>query len=117
MNDALQADPVAATRQGRVPIRLEARSSSGTQCAPACELVIFGAGGDLTKRLLMSSRYDLAGSHLLDRCIEANWAVVDPLLEVWAQGDPQLYPAGSAGPASADARARRVGQWLALGLP
>lgn len=115
MNDALQADPVAATRQGRVPIRLEARSSSGTQCAPACELVIFGTGGDLTKRLLMSSRYD--GSHLLDRCIEANWAVVDPLLEVWAQGDPQLYPAGSAGPASADAPRARDGQWLALGLP
>ena len=66
MNDALQTNPVAATRQGRVPIRLEARSASGTQCAPACELVIFGAGGDLTKRLLMPALYDLAGSHLLD---------------------------------------------------
>jgi glucose-6-phosphate 1-dehydrogenase len=34
--------------------------------APACTLVIFGAGGDLTKRLLMPSLYNLAGAKLLD---------------------------------------------------
>jgi glucose-6-phosphate 1-dehydrogenase len=33
--------------------------------APACTLVIFGALGDLTKRLLMPALYNLAGMHLL----------------------------------------------------
>jgi glucose-6-phosphate 1-dehydrogenase len=34
--------------------------------APACTLVIFGAHGDLTKRLLMPALYNLTGSKLLD---------------------------------------------------
>ncbi len=34
--------------------------------APPCTLVIFGANGDLTKRLLMPSLYNLAGTKLLD---------------------------------------------------
>ena len=38
---------------------------SGTKEAPPCTLVIFGAGGDLTKRLLMPALYNLAGSRLL----------------------------------------------------
>ena len=35
--------------------------------APACTLVIFGANGDLTKRLLMPALYNLSGSKLLDQ--------------------------------------------------
>jgi glucose-6-phosphate 1-dehydrogenase len=42
-----------------------APSASGVTCAPACTLIIFGAGGDLTKRLLMPSIYNLACSKLL----------------------------------------------------
>ncbi len=34
--------------------------------APACTLVIFGANGDLTKRLLMPALYNLSGGKLLD---------------------------------------------------
>ncbi len=34
--------------------------------APACTLVIFGANGDLTKRLLMPALYNLSGAKLLD---------------------------------------------------
>ena len=34
--------------------------------APACTMVIFGANGDLTKRLLMPALYNLSGSKLLD---------------------------------------------------
>ena len=34
--------------------------------APPCTLIIFGANGDLTKRLLMPALYNLAGSKLLD---------------------------------------------------
>ncbi|GBQ65619.1 glucose-6-phosphate 1-dehydrogenase [Ameyamaea chiangmaiensis NBRC 103196] len=41
-------------------------SASGTRAAPACTLVIFGAFGDLTKRLLMPALYNLAGQGLLD---------------------------------------------------
>ena len=41
-------------------------SSAGTKPAPACTLVIFGAGGDLTKRLVMPALYNLVGSGLLD---------------------------------------------------
>ena len=37
-----------------------------TPQAPPCTLVIFGAGGDLTKRLLMPALYNLAGGGLLD---------------------------------------------------
>src|SRR5229473_1385760 len=35
------------------------------QKAPPCTLVIFGAGGDLTKRLLMPAIYNLAKAKLL----------------------------------------------------
>jgi len=37
-----------------------------TPPAPPCTLVIFGGGGDLTKRLLAPALYNLAGSGLLD---------------------------------------------------
>ena len=37
----------------------------GTEPAPPCTLVIFGAGGDQTKRLLMPALYNLAGAGLL----------------------------------------------------
>src|SRR5947208_7521845 len=36
-----------------------------TAKAPACTLVIFGAGGDLTKRLLMPAIYNLSKAKLL----------------------------------------------------
>ncbi|GMA79100.1 hypothetical protein GCM10025880_55170 [Methylorubrum aminovorans] len=36
-----------------------------TPQAPPCTLVVFGAGGDLTKRLLMPALYNLAGGGLL----------------------------------------------------
>ncbi|MCJ2103503.1 glucose-6-phosphate dehydrogenase [Methylobacterium sp. E-046] len=39
---------------------------AGTKQAPPCTLVIFGAGGDLTKRLLMPSLYNLKDDGLLD---------------------------------------------------
>ena len=34
--------------------------------APACTMVIFGANGDLTKRLLMPALYNLSANGLLD---------------------------------------------------
>jgi glucose-6-phosphate 1-dehydrogenase len=44
--------------------------------------------------------------------IEGGWRVVQPLLDAWAQGEPEGYAAGSAGPASADQLIARDGrQW------
>ena len=37
--------------------------------APPCVLVIFGAGGDLTRRLLVPALYNLAVAKLLDRAL------------------------------------------------
>ena len=44
----------------------ENRPPAGASPAPAATLVIFGAHGDLTKRLLMPALYDLAAAELLD---------------------------------------------------
>jgi len=41
-------------------------AQAGAAPAPAATLVIFGAHGDLTKRLLMPALYNLAGQNLLD---------------------------------------------------
>ncbi|MEQ5844182.1 glucose-6-phosphate dehydrogenase [Paraburkholderia acidicola] len=41
-------------------------AAAGRRPAPPCTLVIFGAGGDLTKRLLMPALYNLAVDGLLD---------------------------------------------------
>jgi glucose-6-phosphate 1-dehydrogenase len=51
--------------------------------------------------------------------IEAGWRIVQPLLDAWAARapgtEPHLYPAGSAGPAEADALLSRDGrQWRSL---
>ena len=48
-----------------IPTQSDNNGASGTVQAPPCTLVIFGAGGDLTKRLLMPALYNLSGSHLL----------------------------------------------------
>ncbi len=47
--------------------------------APASTLVIFGAGGDLTKRLLMPALYNLAGTKLLDDDFSVLGVDRDPL--------------------------------------
>src|SRR5450631_1818072 len=50
------------------------------------------------------------------REVELSWMVLDPIEEFWAeQGQPEPYPAGSAGPASADAMMARDGRaWRRL---
>ena len=48
-----------------IPSQSHDNGPSGIAPAPACTLVIFGARGDLTKRLLMPALYNLSGSHLL----------------------------------------------------
>ena len=54
--------------------RIEARQNTAKSAAkaPPCTMVIFGAGGDLTKRLLMPALYNLAKDQLLSD----NFAIV-----------------------------------------
>ena len=48
--------------------------------------------------------------------IEGGWRAVQPLLDLWAQGTPEEYAAGSAGPESADALMHRSHRrWHHLG--
>ena len=51
-------------------IRAVPASALGTRSAPPCTLVIFGAGGDLTKRLVTPALYNLAGAGLLDPALQ-----------------------------------------------
>jgi len=47
--------------------------------------------------------------------IEAGWAALQPLLDAWAQGEPEIYPAGSEGPEAANALLARAGRkWRPL---
>ena len=48
--------------------------------------------------------------------IEGGWRAVQPLLDMWTQGTPESYAAGSAGPESADALVHRAHRrWHHLG--
>ncbi|MBB3261859.1 glucose-6-phosphate 1-dehydrogenase [Paraburkholderia bannensis] len=69
-NASADASP-AARASAKVPVHAHDGSASsaapaGKHRAPPCTLVIFGAGGDLTKRLLMPALYNLAVDGLLD---------------------------------------------------
>ncbi len=59
-NEANQPLPADQSNQPR----------AGKHPAPPCTLVIFGAGGDLTKRLLMPALYNLSANGLLDDSME-----------------------------------------------
>jgi glucose-6-phosphate 1-dehydrogenase len=61
-NEAQQSNPTQLS--GQKPE--QATPLAGKHPAPPCTLVIFGAGGDLTKRLLMPALYNLASDGLLD---------------------------------------------------
>ncbi|MGV8854731.1 MAG: glucose-6-phosphate dehydrogenase [Devosia sp.] len=65
--------------------KAKAVEQDGVKPAPPCTLVIFGAGGDLTKRLLMPALYNLIRSGLIDdntRILGVDW--VQMTTKVWA---------------------------------
>ncbi|WP_414441799.1 glucose-6-phosphate dehydrogenase [Burkholderia sp. 22PA0106] len=76
MDDSRSASPAQADHADHAyqpaaskvpaPAHREAASPAGKHRAPPCTLVIFGAGGDLTSRLLMPALYNLAVDGLLD---------------------------------------------------
>ena len=56
-------------------------------CAPCCALVIFGANGDLTKRLIVPALYNLARQNLLpERFAIVGFDHNDKTAESWAGG-------------------------------
>ncbi len=108
--------------------------STSVRPAGLCVIVIFGAAGDLTKRLLLPALYNLAGSNLLpqefaiigvahtpmsqdDFCSKLSRDIHEfaTVADVWSalptQGFPN-YAAGSWGPKDADELLWRDGrQW------
>ena len=62
----MQADGSAQVRALDTQLTADPSTLAGVPAAPAATLVIFGAGGDLTKRLLMPALYNLAAAKLLD---------------------------------------------------
>src|SRR5260370_9770297 len=58
------------------------RSGRGHR-GPPCAMVIFGASGDLTKRLLMPALYNLARA----RRLSENFAVIGVDRSEWAEDD------------------------------
>jgi glucose-6-phosphate 1-dehydrogenase len=47
--------------------------------------------------------------------VEAAWAIVDPVLRAWREGEPEVYPEGSEGPRSAQEILEPGHAWLPLG--
>ncbi len=47
--------------------------------------------------------------------VEAAWAIVDPVLRAWREGEPEIYEEGSEGPASAQGLLEPGHRWLPLG--
>ena len=87
------------------------------QALPARDLDHFDVGHKTGYETLL---YDvLTGDQtLFQRAdqIEGGWRAVQPLLDVWAQGAPEEYAAGTLGPESADALMHRSHRrWHRLG--
>ncbi len=62
----MQDDPAAPVQALDGTLASDPATLSGAPKAPPATLVIFGAGGDLTKRLLMPALYNLSAAKLLD---------------------------------------------------
>src|SRR6516165_9770803 len=73
--------------------------------APPCTLVIFGAGGDLTKRLLMPAIYNLAKDKLLPEkfaiiAVDRTPKPIDAFRDYLAEGIRSFVSDTASGPAS-----------------
>ena len=68
------------------------------------------------ERLIMDAMRGDATLFTRDDEVEAQWRICDPILQGWAQDDSSLarYPAGSDGPAEADALMGDGRRWRAI---
>ncbi|AWB84051.1 glucose-6-phosphate dehydrogenase [Corynebacterium liangguodongii] len=63
------------------------------------------------ERLILDALLDESGLFPTNEEVERSWEILDPILEHWAaSGRPDEYPAGTWGPASADAMLERTGR-------
>ena len=70
----------AGVDQAGAPLEDEAPEDLAPRRSPPCTLVIFGGGGDLTRRLLVPAIYNLVGAQLLDEgfsIIAVDWSDLD----------------------------------------
>jgi len=68
------------------------------------------------ERLIMDVMRGDATLFTRDDEVEAQWTIVDPILEAWsnASGPIPQYPAGSGGPEEADALIEGEHRWRAI---
>ena len=68
------------------------------------------------ERLILDAMRGDATLFTRDDEVEAQWRVIDPILESWGEGKPPLfeYPAGTAGPEEADALLEPGHRWRAI---
>src|SRR5580700_8643795 len=88
----------------RVEDRPRAQAKTSRK-APPCALIIFGAGGDLTKRLLMPAIYNLAKAELLSErfaiiAVDRTPKPVEAFREYLAEGVRDFISDTASGPAS-----------------
>jgi glucose-6-phosphate 1-dehydrogenase len=88
----------------RVEDRPRAQAKTSRK-APPCALIIFGAGGDLTKRLLMPAIYNLAKAELLSErfaiiAVDRTPKPVEAFREYLAEGVRDFISDTAPGPAS-----------------
>jgi glucose-6-phosphate 1-dehydrogenase len=68
------------------------------------------------ERLILDAMRGEATLFTRDDEVEAQWRIIDPILETWGQGQPPLaeYQAGSAGPEEADALLAPGHKWRSI---
>src|SRR5271169_4199074 len=91
-------------------VRVDERTKSSpvqqrAQKAPPCILVIFGAGGDLTKRLLMPAIYNLSKAKLLSEkfaiiAVDRTPKPVEAFRDYLAEGIRSFVSDTASGPAT-----------------
>jgi glucose-6-phosphate 1-dehydrogenase len=68
------------------------------------------------ERLILDAMRGDATLFTRDDEVEAQWRIIDPILESWGKGEPPLveYPAGSAGPAEVESLLEPRDKWRAI---
>jgi glucose-6-phosphate 1-dehydrogenase len=68
------------------------------------------------ERLILDAMRGDATLFTRDDEVEAQWRIIDPILEAWGKGEPPLveYAAGSAGPSEADKLLEPGDRWRAI---
>ena len=91
------------------------KSADGAPLAPPCAMVIFGAAGDLTKRLVIPALYNLVGAHRLpDEFRIVGVDLASKTTEEWRAGLTETMQSfvGTDGESALDQLDPKAWQWL-----